>query len=110
MAKVTPLTRFETLVQDRVRRDTEFAAALLEESLQSLLDGDVDTGVSLKVTGVPVASGARKQAVGQPRVSYVVPTAVSSRRRPLASSSRRKPSPSSSRRKAGSSSGSQRKR
>jgi len=60
--------------------------------------------------GVPVASGARKQAVGQPRVSYAVPTAVSSRRRPLASSSRRKPSPSSSRRKPGSSSGSQRKR
>jgi len=42
MAKPARLTMLETLVQDRVGRDLGFAAALMEEALQSLLDGDVD--------------------------------------------------------------------
>jgi len=154
MAKPAPLTRFETLVQDRVRRDTDFASALLVEALQSLLDGDTDTarshirdlikgslgygelstrtgipakslirmfgpsgnptlenvatvlqvlqqctGVALKVSGIPAASGARKQAARQSRAAYVVESGVPARTKARASSSRRKLSPSSSRRK-----------
>ena len=41
-----PLTRsFKTTVMARVRRDPEFAEALLSEGIQHLLDGDVETGV-----------------------------------------------------------------
>jgi len=159
MAKSAPLTRFDALVQDRVNRDTGFAAALMEEALQSLLDGDVDiarshlrdlikgtlgygelsaltgipakslirmfgpsgnptllnvatvlqvlqqcTGVTLKVSGVPAVSGARKHAARQPRAAYVVESGIPARTKPRAPSSQRKPSSSSSRRKPGSSS------
>ena len=40
-----PLTRdFKETVQARVRSDPEFRRALLKESVESLLEGDVDTG------------------------------------------------------------------
>ena len=43
-----PLTRdFKETVQARVRSDPEFRRALLKESVDCLLEGDVDTGKSL---------------------------------------------------------------
>ena len=43
-----PLTRdFKETVQARVRKDPEFRRALLKESLDSLLEGEMDVGKSL---------------------------------------------------------------
>lgn len=40
-----PLTRsFKDTVLARVQHDSEFREALLEEAIQTLLDGDLDTG------------------------------------------------------------------
>src|SRR5882672_5680384 len=38
---------FKKLVQDRVARDPEFAAALLLEGVDAMLSGDVDVGKSI---------------------------------------------------------------
>lgn len=39
------LTRdFKETIQERVQKDVEFRRALLKESVQCMLDGDIDTG------------------------------------------------------------------
>ncbi len=38
---------FKELVQSRVARDPEFAAALLREGIDTMLTGDVDTGKAI---------------------------------------------------------------
>ena len=59
-----PLTRdFTETVQARVQSDPEFRRALLKESVESLLEGDVDTGRAvLHVTTSTPPSDSRRLA------------------------------------------------
>jgi DNA-binding phage protein len=41
---MTTTRRFKELVQNRTERDTEFGAALLRESIDIMLTGDMETG------------------------------------------------------------------
>jgi hypothetical protein len=38
---------FKKLVQDRIARDPEFAAALLREAIDTMLTGDMETGKTI---------------------------------------------------------------
>ena len=43
-----PLTRdFKTLIQSRIAADPDFATALLRESIETMLAGDIQTGKAL---------------------------------------------------------------
>ena len=58
-----PLTRdFKETVQARVRSDPEFRRALLKESVESLLEGDVDTGKAVLRDLSTPPSGSRPLA------------------------------------------------
>ena len=60
-----PLTRdFKETVQARVRSDPEFRRALLKESVESLLEGDLDTGKSLLRDYINATDGIRGRLGG----------------------------------------------
>ena len=57
------LTRsFRDLVQSRVARDADFAAALLREGIDTLLTGDVDTGKAILRDYIKATVGFEKLA------------------------------------------------
>jgi DNA-binding phage protein len=61
---------FRELVQSRVARDADFAAALLREGIDTMLTGDVDTGKAILRDYIKATVGFEKlgEAVGtQPK-------------------------------------------
>ena len=53
---------FKDLVQSRVARDPEFAAALLREGIDIMLTGDIDTGKSILRDYIKATVGFEKLA------------------------------------------------
>ena len=53
---------FKVLVQSRVARDPEFAAALLREGIDTMLTGDVDTGKAILRDYIKATVGFEKLA------------------------------------------------
>ena len=64
---------FKELVQTRVARDPEFAAALLREGIDVMLTGDVDTGKSILRDYIKATIGFEKlaAATGTPSKSLI---------------------------------------
>lgn len=55
-----PSKRFNDLVQSRVARDPDFAAALLREGIDSKLTGDMDTGKVALHDDIEAMNGKKK--------------------------------------------------
>ena len=53
---------FKDLVQNRVARDPDFAAALLREGIETMLTGDVDTGKAILRDYIKATVGFEKLA------------------------------------------------
>ena len=53
---------FKDLVQNRVARDPDFAAALLREGIDTMLTGDVDTGKAILRDYIKATVGFEKLA------------------------------------------------
>ncbi len=53
---------FKNLVQSRVARDPDFAAALLREGIDTMLTGDVDTGKAILRDYIKATVGFEKLA------------------------------------------------
>ena len=63
-----PLTRdFKVTVRERLQRDPSFREALLEEAVDCLLSGDVETGKSLLRDHVNATCFQRMKSGGQLR-------------------------------------------
>lgn len=65
--------RFKELVQSRVAREPDFAAALLREGIDTLLSGDVDTGKSILRDYIKATIGFEKlgEATSTPAKSLI---------------------------------------
>jgi DNA-binding phage protein len=69
-----PLTRlFKETVQARVNRDPEFRDALLQEAIEAMLEGDLDTGKALMRDCINATVGFEglAQATGTPAKSLM---------------------------------------
>ena len=64
---------FKDLVQSRVARDPDFAAALLREGIDTMLTGDVDTGKAILRDYIKATVGFEKlgEAIGTPPKSLI---------------------------------------
>ena len=65
--------RFKDLVQGRVARDPDFAAALLREGIDTMLTGDVDTGKAILRDYIKATVGFEKlgEAIDTPPKSLI---------------------------------------
>ena len=73
-AQAMALTRsFKELVQSRIARDPDFAAALLCEGIDTMLTGDVDTGKAILRDYIKATVGFEKlgEATGTPAKSLI---------------------------------------
>ena len=64
---------FKELVQSRVARDPDFAAALLREGIDTMLTGDMDTGKAILRDYIKATVGFEKlgEATGAPPKSLI---------------------------------------
>ena len=64
---------FKDLVQSRVARDPDFAAALLREGIDTMLTGDVDTGKAILRDYIKATVGFEElgEATGAPPKSLI---------------------------------------
>jgi DNA-binding phage protein len=70
---VAKTTKFNDLVQDRLKADKKFAQALLREGVDAMLSGDVETGKSLLRDIIKATVGFERlaEATGLPAKSLI---------------------------------------
>ena len=70
---MTVTRSFKELVQNRIARDPEFGAALLRESIDTMLSGDVETGKAILRDYIKATVGFEKlgEATDTPAKSLI---------------------------------------